>query len=180
MAGVLATWTGAVAPLTEAELADPPDGPGAHADRRGVPGYGTFATADGGYVVLGVISEDHFWGPLCRELGLDDAAGLDFAARVARLDELQARLAVAIADRRRDEMVEALLAVGVPVAPVLDRDEMVALDHFRAIGAVTEHPWADPAGGFPVRLTHHPARRRLPPPDLDQHHDATWSARPSA
>ncbi len=179
MAGVLATWTGAVAPRTEAELSDPGPDRGAGADRRGVPGYGTFATVDDGHVVLGVISEDHFWDPLCHELGLGDAAGLGFAARLARVDELQARVAGAVVARRRDELVDDLLAVGVPVAPVLDRDEMVALDHFRAIGAVTAHPWADPAGGFPVRLTHHPARRRRPPPELDQHRDASWSARPS-
>ncbi len=73
-----------------------------------------------------------------------------------------------------------LLAVGVPVAPVLDRAEMVALDHFRAIGAVTAHPWSDPASGFPVRLTHHPARRLRPPPELDQHRHADWSPRPDA
>jgi alpha-methylacyl-CoA racemase len=172
MAGVLATWTGVQAPATE-ESTGERDEP----NSRGVPGYGTFATAAGGYVVLGVISEDHFWGPLCRALGLDDEAGLGFAARMARLDELQAHLSAAIAGRGRDELVETLLAAGVPVAPVLDRAEMVGLDHFRAIGAVTAHPWSDPASGFPVRLTHHPARRLLPPPELDQHPDATWAPR---
>ena len=171
MAGVLATWTGAQAPA--ADVSSPTPGRAASdaddLDRPGVPGYGTFATADGGYVVLGVINEDHFWGPLCRALGLDDVAGLAFPARLARLDELQARLGAVIAGRGRDELVEALLAVGVPVAPVLDRAEMVALDHFRAIGAVTAHPWSDPASGFPVRLSNHPARRQVPPPTLDQH-----------
>ena len=40
-----------------------------------VPGYGLFATADGRQVSLGVVNEQHFWSALCRELGLDDAAG---------------------------------------------------------------------------------------------------------
>ena len=167
MAGVLATWTGAVGPVAEGQ--DPA--------ARGVPGYGTFATADGGHIALGVVSEDHFWQPLCHELGLDDVAHLGFAGRAGRLDELQGRLAERIAGRPRDELVAALLEVGVPVAPVLDRNEMVSLEHFRAIGAVTSHPWADPATGFPFRLTHHPARRRQPPPSLDQDPDADWAPR---
>src|SRR3954465_6453220 len=65
MADVLATWTGAVAPQAE----------GTDEDARGVPGYGTFATADGRYVVLGVLTEDHFWRPLCAVLELADNIG---------------------------------------------------------------------------------------------------------
>ncbi len=167
MAGVLATWTGTAAPV--AEGADPAE--------RGVPGYGTFATADGGYVALGVLSEDHFWRPLCLELGFDDVADLGFADRCARRPELQDRLAAAVGARRRDELVSALLAGGVPVAPVLDRAEMVQLEHFRAIGAVTSHPWAELSSGHPVRLTRHPVRRRRPPPSLDEHPDADWAPR---
>src|SRR5437660_7469399 len=62
MADVLATWTGAVAP--EARDAEP--------SARGVPGYGTFEAADGQYVVLGVLTEDHFWRALCDVLGLEE------------------------------------------------------------------------------------------------------------
>src|SRR5436305_11864121 len=75
MADVLATWTGAVAPQAE----------GTDEGARGVPGYGTFKTADGNYVVLGVLTEDHFWGPLCAVLEFaDDVGGLGFGARRAR------------------------------------------------------------------------------------------------
>jgi crotonobetainyl-CoA:carnitine CoA-transferase CaiB-like acyl-CoA transferase len=74
MADVLATWTGAVQP--RAEGTDP--------SSRGVPGYGVFATADGTYLALGVLTEDHFWSPLCTVLGLADCAELGFVERMAR------------------------------------------------------------------------------------------------
>jgi crotonobetainyl-CoA:carnitine CoA-transferase CaiB-like acyl-CoA transferase len=160
MADVLATWTGAVVPQAE----------GTDEGARGVPGYGTFVTADGGYVVLGVLTEDHFWRPLCEVLELaDDIAALGFVDRMARLDELQPQVADAIRRAPRDELVGALLGVGVPVAPVLDRSEMVGLRHFVDRRAVTTEDWADPATGFPVRFVHHPATRRQAPPQVDEH-----------
>ncbi len=167
---MLATWTGAVRRV---------DRTAAGVDRvaGGVPGYGTFETADGRYVALGVLTEDHFWRPLCTELGLDDVVELDFVARSGRLEELQPRLASVIRTRPRDDLVDALAQLGVPVAPVLDRDEMVQLEHLRSIGAVTSDPWADPATGFPVRFTRHPAKRVAPPPTLDEHHDVEWVPR---
>ncbi len=146
LASVLATWTGVAEARTE----------GVEPTIRGVPGYGTFATAGGGYLALGVVTEDHFWAPLCTQLGLDDVAGLGFGDRRARLDELQARLAGAIAGRPRDELVDQLLAAGVPVAPVLDRREMSQLDHFRAVGAVRSRP----LGGSGRRL---PGAAQPPP-----------------
>ena len=160
LADVLATWTGAAAPQAE----------GTDEGARGVPGYGTFQTADSGYVALGVLTEDHFWGPLCEVLGLDDeVAALSFLDRMPRVDELQARVRDAIRTTNRDELVGDLLGAGVPVAPVLDRDDMVGLGHFIQRRAVTTEQWADPATGFPVRFVNHPAARRDPPPELDQH-----------
>jgi crotonobetainyl-CoA:carnitine CoA-transferase CaiB-like acyl-CoA transferase len=128
MADVVATWTGPA----EAKLQ------GAAAATRAIPGYGTFATADGGWVALGVLDEDRFWAALCRALGLDDHADLGFAARTARTEELQGAIAAAIARRPRDELVSELLGAGVPVAPVLDRAGMLGLEHFRARGVTAK------------------------------------------
>jgi crotonobetainyl-CoA:carnitine CoA-transferase CaiB-like acyl-CoA transferase len=167
MADVLATWTGAAAP--RAEGVDP--------EARGVAGYGVFSTADEGRITLGVLTEDHFWRALCTTLGLTDVADLGFTARSARVAELQARLEDAIAQWRRDDVVAALLAVAVPVAPVLDRAGMVALEHFRARGVVGADPWADPAAGYPIRFVHRPARRVSAPPGLDEHRGCTFHDR---
>jgi len=170
MADVLATWTGAVAPQAE----------GTDENARGVPGYGTFETAGGGYVVLGVLTEDHFWAPLCSVLQLpDDVVALGFVERMARIDELQPQIADAIGKCQRDELVGALLAAGVPVAPVLDRSEMTGLRHFIDRRAVTTEDWSDPATGFPVRFVQHPATRKEPPPELDQHRGQGFRAQSS-
>jgi crotonobetainyl-CoA:carnitine CoA-transferase CaiB-like acyl-CoA transferase len=166
MADVLATWTGAVRPLAE----------GADPAQRGVPGYGTFATADSQYIALGVLSEPHFWAALCDVLGLPFET-LPFAERLTRVDELQARVAGAIAGRRRDELVAQLLAADVPAAPVLDRAGMLDVPHFKERTVVTADPWATPATGYPVQFSNAPASRTTPPPALDEHRGASFLPR---
>jgi len=145
MTDVLATWTGRIG-STDGDSAG-------GASRRGpVPGYGIFDTADGGQIALGVLSEQHFWSNLCAELGLDDLAPLDFADRSIRAAEAQRAVATAVSGRCRDELVAALTAVAVPVAPVLDRKGMVA-------GA--------PFPQFPIRLPLPTVERGAPA--LDEH-----------
>ena len=39
---------------------------------RGSAGYGVFRCADGAWLTLGVIAEDHFWAAVCDALALDD------------------------------------------------------------------------------------------------------------
>jgi alpha-methylacyl-CoA racemase len=142
MTDVLASWTGATPPLTL------PDGQRLSGQ---VPGYGTFRTADGGWVALGIISEDHFWTSLTGALGLDDAGGLEFPERLAQVDVLNERLAAAIAGRGRDELVAELAGAGVPVSPVLSQAEMLAAEHFRQRGLVTDGPDGEAVMGHPVR-----------------------------
>ena len=122
---VVATWTGAATPRF------------ATLDRatRSMPGYGIFETSDGGRIALGVLGEDHFWDALNDELGLA-YRGLGFHDRVARLDEVQGAIAERITRRERDELVASLLRRGVPVAPVLSRTEMLALDQLHQRGTV--------------------------------------------
>jgi len=144
MTDVLSTWTGPASAAGEQE-------PGAE-PRRPVPGYGLFVTADDGQIALGVLNEQPFWSNLCRTLGLEDEADLDFAARSARATALQHALALAIASRDRDGLVAELVASGVPVAPVLDRRGMLA-------GA--------PFPPFPIRLGLPDAPGAVP--TLDQH-----------
>ena len=145
MTDVLATWTGPTGAGTGgAGQAQWPPGP--------TPGYGLFGTSDGGQVALGVVNEQHFWSRLCDELELGDVAALGFGERCRRGTELQRAISGAIASRPRDELVTRLVAAGVPVAPVLDRQGMLA-------GA--------PFPGFPIRLELPDPPRRVPA--LDQH-----------
>ena len=167
MTDVLVTWTGAA----RAKAASV-DGP-----VKGVPGYGTFETADRRHVALGVLTEDHFWRSLCDALGMTDCRDLSFADRLPRQAELQERIAEAIAGRERDQLVDELLAAGVPVSPVLDRSEMLRLGHLRERSVVTKDPWSDPATGYPVVFSGHPAQRTTPPPGLDQHRGGGFKPR---
>jgi len=145
MTDVLATWTGPSGPRAAGlSKADPPSAP--------TPGYGLFATADGGQVALGVLNEQHFWANLCGELGLGEVAALPFDERCGRGTELQRALAEAIATQPRDGLVARLVGAGVPVAPVLDREGMLA---------------AKPFPRFPIRLPLPEAARTVP--TLDQH-----------
>ena len=130
---------------------------------------GTFETADGRPVVLGVYSEDHFWDELCRSLGLDGYVGLTMAERSARYAELHAELATAISRYQRDDIVATLAARSVPIAPVLTRLEMLAHPHFRERGVITTGPDGYRAVGHPIRYAVHPALPPGPPPDLDEH-----------
>jgi crotonobetainyl-CoA:carnitine CoA-transferase CaiB-like acyl-CoA transferase len=168
MGDVLATWTGAIRPLAT----------GVDDNLRGVPGYGTFPTADSGYVTLGIITEDHFWAALCDVLAMEDARGLGFLERMPRLDSLQTRIRAAIGGRDRDELIDELLAAGVPAAPVLDRDGMIASAHFRARDVVLFEGGSDTAStGYPVRFTQRPARHTSRAPFLDEHRGTGFAGR---
>ena len=123
------------------------------------------ACADGGYVTLAVISEDHFWRGVCEALGLDDLAALTYSERLDRVDECNAAVAGAIASLDRDTAVERLAAAGAPVAPLADPGEMAAEPHFRERRVVVEDDDGRLRVGFPGRLSAHPPRRPSPAPE---------------
>jgi crotonobetainyl-CoA:carnitine CoA-transferase CaiB-like acyl-CoA transferase len=170
MAEILATWTG---PFTGTAVAgqDQPMGQ--------LPSYGSFPTADGKWITLGIIDEQHFWGRLCDVLDLADVRDLDFLTRVERHDELAARVSAAIAGQARDELVAAL-GDDVPVAPALTRAEMLGhAQHVQrgVVGLTTGD--GTPTMGYPVRFTRQPARAAGQPPSLGEHQREGFRARPT-
>jgi crotonobetainyl-CoA:carnitine CoA-transferase CaiB-like acyl-CoA transferase len=169
MTDVLASWTGAVPPLTL------PDG---QAVGGQVAGYGTFQTADGGWIALGVISEDHFWTGLTRTLALDDAAALTFPERLALGSSLTERIAKAIAERDRDDVVRELAAAGVPASPILSQPEMVRAEVFRARGTVADGPGGEAVMQHPLQYRYHPARtpHEVPPLVEGPEHVPSWQS----
>lgn len=169
MTDVLATWTG---PFHGTAMA------GENERLEGLPTYGTFRTADGRWVAMGVIGEDHFWRPLCEAIGLDDLADLGMRQRIARRDEIRNRLSAAFAARRRDELVAEVGHISA-LSPVLDRDEMLATAHLRERGVVADDFQGRPTMGHPVRFTMSPARPSGCPPALDAHRGQGFSPRPS-
>ena len=173
IADVLATWTGAVGQLTPVGSAKPMDG---------LPGYGTYRTADNHFVSIGVLVEEHFWVNLCRALDLPGIEGLDLATRIADKPTLDASVAAAVAALPRAEVLRRCLEHhDVPVAPVLDRTEMLELDHFRQRGTVVSDTRlghdAVPVMGHLARYSLHPPHELGPVPELDGDPVRSWLAR---
>jgi crotonobetainyl-CoA:carnitine CoA-transferase CaiB-like acyl-CoA transferase len=90
--------------------------------------YQTFALADGHVIVA--VGNDAQFRKLCELLALPGLAGdprfLDNRGRVANREGLQAALAPAFLQRRKDELLAAFAAAGVPAGPINNLAEVFA------------------------------------------------------
>ena len=71
--------------------------------------------------------------------------------------------------RHEATLIEVMLPLGVPMAPILTRDEMLAHPHFWERGVLQHDDSGRLRAGHPIRYGEHPA---LPPgdaPTLDEH-----------
>jgi crotonobetainyl-CoA:carnitine CoA-transferase CaiB-like acyl-CoA transferase len=134
--------------------------------------YGVFEVADG-HVTVGITTEDVFFDSFCRTLGLEELVGITFAERMQRGDELRPVIAAALASARRDDLVQQLLAVDVPVAPVHTHAEMAAWPHLVERGTIVEGPAFAPLLRFPGARTTPPP----PAPALDANRGEGWLPR---
>ncbi|WP_051165803.1 CaiB/BaiF CoA transferase family protein [Amycolatopsis orientalis] len=104
-------------------------------DFHGVP-YGTFEAADGFYNVG--VNRDDFWVRLCAAMGKpelgEDPRYATYLERASRQREVESLLESWSKELPRDEVVKALTAADVPVAPVLTMAEVVEDGHFAARG----------------------------------------------
>ena len=95
------------------------------------------------------------------------------AARVANRLQLIDDLAPTFLTRTKQEWIDALLAAGVPAAPILDYGEAVASEQSVARDMVMQvpHPIEGEfkALGFPVKMRGTPQEVRLPPPLINEH-----------
>ena len=172
MADVMAWWVGPRSGVTvaagdgeQSEAGDGGDGqrPG------GSPGYGVFATADGAFVTLAPLSEPHLWRSIADALELgDELASTSFAERIARLAEVNARVADAVAALTLDDAVARLRRAGAPVAPVLTPEQATSHEQFvarRTIGAAG----GVPAPLLPALLAVHPRNEDAAVPAVGEH-----------
>jgi crotonobetainyl-CoA:carnitine CoA-transferase CaiB-like acyl-CoA transferase len=149
VADVLATWVGPVESVRMVNVEKP---------LAGLPGYGTFPTADGREIALGIMNEDHFWIGLCRALDLPQHETLDRTERTGRKEEVNRDFARVIRGLTQAEALERLLRHDVPASPVLTRGEMLEHPHFRERGTVVTGPHGRPASGPIVRFERFPGR----------------------
>lgn len=100
--------------------------------------YQTFRAADGEFVLA--VGNDAQFARLCRVLGVpelaEDERYATNAARVAHREEVVGTVARLVAAWRRDELVAACSAAGVPATPVLTLPEAFADPQARARGSV--------------------------------------------
>ena len=149
------------------------DRPGSNLLDGGAPFYGTYRTADGGWMAVGAL-EPAFFDELVHRLGIKAADRTD----PSTWPVLRQRIADAFATRTRDEWAEEFAGSDACVAPVLGLGEatrhphLVARGTFVELGGVVQPAPAPRFSGTPGALD------RLPPA-AGQHTDevlAEWLA----
>ena len=147
--------------------------------------YEPLPTSDGDLVVIA--GNDGQFARLCDVLDLSGvAADARFARnqdRTANRAALRPLLVAALSRRTRQEWFDALIAVGVPCAPINSVAEGVqfAVDlGLQPVAVVGSDASAVPTIRNPIRLSRTPTRHDRPPPHLDQHGDhlRAWLTRP--
>lgn len=90
--------------------------------------YRAFQCADGALMIAA--GNDRLWARLCEVLALtDDRGAVPFstlATRIANRDAVNARVGSAVAQRRRQDVLEQLTVAGIPCAPVNTIDQYVS------------------------------------------------------
>lgn len=136
-----------------------------------IPTYGLFACADGRWLSLGIVHEDHFWQRLCDVAGLTDLEGLLFVQRLERAGEIKIRLETTFAKRPASEWERKLMKVDVPAITVRDLDEALSLSQFVSRGSAVDvglHRFI----AQPMKFSTGPVDPTGPPPALDEHRNA--------
>ncbi|MFB7499255.1 CaiB/BaiF CoA transferase family protein [Streptomyces sp. NPDC056161] len=102
----------------------------------GCPYYGTYETADGGYLAVGAL-EQQFYEEFLRLLGLDEL--IPARKDRTRWGELRERIAARFKSRTRDEWTAVFEGSDACVAPVLSLREAPHHPHLAARGTFTDH-----------------------------------------
>ena len=136
-----------------------------------IPHYGLFACADGRWLSLGIVHEDHFWDRFCDVAGLNELAGVPFAERLDRASEVERAVADVVITRAADEWERVLVAADVPAAAVVELSDVfesaqlasrgvfpsVGARRFVAFPALFSGARAGPTDGPPGLGQHMPA-----------------------
>ena len=152
-------------------------GPIGSANRMSAP-YQAVRAADG-YLVIGAANQK-LWVSLCEVISrpelIEDPRFLDNTGRLRNREALIEEIENSFAARTSEDWAEALLAAGVPAAPIYDYAQALQSEQASARDMVMEidHPVEGTikALGFPVKMSATPQEVRHPPPLLGQHTEA--------
>jgi alpha-methylacyl-CoA racemase len=148
--------------------------PGSNLLDGGAPFYGTYRTADGGWMAVGAL-EPAFYDELLGRLGIVASHAPD-RTDPSTWPALRQRLADAFASRTRDEWTEVFAGSDACVAPVLGLGEATRHPHLAARGTFVEHGGVVQPAPAP-RFSRTPGELDRLPPAAGQHTDevlAEW------
>ncbi|MEJ8824177.1 CoA transferase [Variovorax humicola] len=145
--------------------------------------YDSFAASDGSVVIAA--ANDKLWRLVCGAieqpaLAHDERFDTN-AKRVQRHAEIKPLIERWTRTRQIDDIVEAMLAVGVPASPIHTVDRLVTDPHIavaREMFVDVEHPTAGKTKltGAHIKLSATPARLRTPAPLLGEHTDSVFGS----
>jgi crotonobetainyl-CoA:carnitine CoA-transferase CaiB-like acyl-CoA transferase len=152
-------------------------GPIGSANRMSAP-YQAVRCADG-HLVIGAANQK-LWISLCEVIGrldlVEDSRFLTNTDRLQNREALIEEIEKSLMQRSSEEWTGALLAAGVPAAPIYDYAQALQSEQASARQMVMEmeHPVEGiiKALGFPVKMSETPQEVRYPPPLLGQHTEA--------
>ena len=145
--------------------------------------YNCYAAKDG-YVLL-LVADEVKWRAFCRIIGREDLIDNPLfatnAARIKRVDELDAIVSEWVAQRTRQEVMERLASADITCGIVQDVPEVLQDPHLRARGTLQDitHPTVGKVTviGSPVRLDGEPPTIDSPSPTLGQHNELIYGKR---
>ena len=133
-----------------------------------IPHYGLYPCADGRWISLGIVHEDHFWQRFCQATGLSELADLKFQERVERADDIRQALHELFLSKPSPEWEKLLQEADVPAAAVTELSEVFRSPQFQyrdVFVALGVHRYL----AQPMRLSTGPVAPTKGPPDLGEH-----------
>lgn len=147
------------------------DGTDGSPNVSGIPHYGLFECADGRWLSLGIVHEDHFWARFCAKTGLDHLAELRFEERLAQAESIELAVSEALRTRAANEWEALLVDADVPAAAVATLDQTLKSPQFAfrsALAGLGRHMFAS----FPARFSTGSVAPTGSPPRLGEHSEA--------
>ncbi len=141
------------------------------------PHYEVFATAEGEFVALGIVYENHFWRRFCEIMELPAWRDWNNDERIRRYDEIREELRRRFLRRTRAEWQGIFDAADVPFAGVVTLGEVLENPQFRHRGLFAELPSSTGCGtsrqvALPMKFSQAECAPRGAPPRLSEHAEA--------